>query len=473
MNFPLQLLFSKIRAKIGGRPPRDLAMFFVTSISSRVVGVACQLLQVPIVVKTLGAEAFGLWMTFATLSGLVIFADFGLGLGVQNRLAELFAHDTRRDRAQARAFFGSAFLLLSLIGAALALVCNLVNERIDHAALFNLQEPSVASAAPFAALITALSFCAGFPLGLGQRLAYARQKGWACNLAQAGGSVFSLIAVAFVAARGGGLISMVIAGQGSLFFANFVLLVWQLAPLGWLKFWRFRFRVPLIRQLVGVGACFGAQQVLNTVLFTVPPLVISTQLGAAAVTPFNLLQRLYNLFSVVQNAFMLPLWPAYSRAKARGEFAWMRRTLRRSFVATLFVSVIPMVVGAVFAPWIIRIWVGHEVEGLTWFLTITLCVWNALVLLQQPFCFLLAGVSEIRRITIYSVASAIAGLALMHAFIHAFGPAGVALGLILGFLPFGFLGALIETRRYLRGTRDDSEPLSSSTDRVGPVATVS
>lgn len=441
-------------------------MFFVTSIASRGVGVACQLLQVPIVVKSLGAEAFGLWMTFVTLSGLVIFADFGLGIGVQNRLAELFAHDTRRDRAQARAFFGSAFLFLCAIGVLLAIACHLINGRLDHARLFDLRDPAVVSAAPLAALVTALSFCAGFPLGLAQRLAYARQQGWACNLAQAGGSIVSLVAVAVACQLGWGLVAIVVAGQGSLFLANLVLLIGQLGRLRWLAVWRYRLRPALVRQLVGIGACFGALQVLNTILFTLPQIIISTQLGAAAVTPFNLLQRLYNLFSVVQNAFMLPLWPAYAKAKARREFDWMRSTLRRSFLATVAFSVTPMLVGAACAPWIIRIWVGHEVEGLTWTLVLCLCAWNALVLLQQPYSFLLSGVSEIRRTTVYSIVSAVVALVLMYALVKPLGAAGVALGLVLGFFPFAFLGTVSETRRYLRAP----EPSASSPLR-NPAAT--
>ena len=449
-------------------------MFFVTSIAARVVGVACQLLQVPIVVKSLGTEAFGLWMTFVTLSGLVVFADFGLGIGVQNRLAELFAHDRRRDLARARAFFGSAFLFLCAVGLVLAVICHLVNLRLDHARLFDLRDPAVAAAAPLSALITALSFCVGFPLGLAQRLAYARQKGWACNLSQAGGSLLSLVAVALACRLGWGLTGIVLAGQGALFLANLALLLAQLGRLRWLAVWRYRLRPALVRQLVGVGACFGAQQVLNTILFTVPQIIISTQLGAAAVTPFNLLQRLYNLFGVVQNAFMLPLWPAYSKAKARGEFEWMRRALRRSFRATVGLSVLPMLVGAACAPFIIRRWVGHEVEGLTWTLIIALCAWNALVLLQQPYSFLLAGVSEIRRTTIYSIVSAVLALGLMFALIRPLGTAGVALGLVLGFLPFSFLGTVIETRRYLRAMNPGApSPASPAPPGTTPIPATS
>jgi Membrane protein involved in the export of O-antigen and teichoic acid len=459
----LRFLPAKLRAKLGGKAPRALAMFFVTSIAARVIGIGSQLLQVPVVVKTLGAEAFGLWMTFVTLASLVLFADLGLGLGVQNRLAELFAHDTRRDRARARALFASAFLFLCIVGLLLAAGFHFANHHLDHARLFDLKEPAVVAAAPLAALITALSLCAGFPLGLGQRLAYARQQGWACNVAQAAGGLLSLVMVALACHLRWGLVGVVLAGQGSLFLANFCLLATQLFQLRWLSVWRYRLRPRLIRQLVGLGACFGAQQVLNTVLYILPQIVISTQLGAAAVTPFNLLQRLFNLFNVVQNAFMLPLWPAYSRARARGEFDWIRLTLRRSVLATVAFSIAPMLVGAVCAPLVIRLWVGHDVDGLTRTLVVVLFTWNAIALIQQPYSFLLAGVSEIRRLTVYSLLSGALSLALMFAFVQPLGAAGVALGLVLGFLPFGFLGAIVETRRYLRAPARSPAPAAPDT----------
>ena len=79
------------------RPPREIAMFFITSLAARGLGIVCQLLQVPIAIKALGSEAFGLWMAVAGLAQFIVFADLGMGIGLQNRLAESFATDTLAD----------------------------------------------------------------------------------------------------------------------------------------------------------------------------------------------------------------------------------------------------------------------------------------------------------------------------------------------------------------------------------------
>lgn len=430
------------------RLARAFAMFFATSLAARGVSIVCQLLQVPLVVSALGGESFGLWMTMTSLTSLVLFADFGLGLGAQNRLAELFARD-RRD--EARRLLGGVFLVLALLGILLGVACTWLVPRLDFTALFRLHETAAISEAPSAALAVGWVFCAGFPCGLGQRLAFARQEGWRYNVTQAAGNLLALCAVAAGVAAGWRFAALAVVAQGSVLAGNALLLASQLRQLGWLRGWRLRPPLRELADLLRVGACFSVQQLLTTVLFSLPQVIISTRLGAAAVTPYNLVQRLFNLFAVVQNAFMLPLWPAYSRAKARNEFGWIRRNLRRSLWATAFASVLPMVAGAGFVPVLIRWWVGPAAPRPDLSLVWLLCAWNAVVFLQQPFSYMLAGVSELRRTTFYSVLGGAGSTVLMCLLAPTRGADGVVLGLLAGYLPFCLLGFMHEARRYLNG----------------------
>jgi len=427
--------------------PRALVMFFATSLAARGIGIACQLLQVPLVIGLLGPEAFGFWMTLTSLTALVQFADLGLGIGAQNRLAEHFAH---HEFAKARALFGSVFVCLAGVGLALGAGLALLLPRLDLAHLFHLQDAATTMHAPGAALAVCWFFCAGLPFGLAQRLAFAQQEGWMHNAAQAVGSVVSLAAVAWGVHARWNLIGLVAAVQGAVLLGNALLLAVQLTRLRWLSFRRFTFRPALVRGLLGLGALFSVQQVLSTVLFSLPQVIISAQFGAAAVTPYNLVQRLFNLFAVVQNAFLLPLWPAWSQARALGEFAWMRSTLRHSVKATVLGCVLPMMLGACFVPQIIRLWTGANGVQPSVTLVWLLCTWNTLTFLQQPYLYLLVAVSEVRRTTVFCALSALSSIALMHALARPLGPEGVVLGLILGSLPFNFAGNVLAARRYLR-----------------------
>jgi len=447
----------KLMARLrSGNLPHRFVTFFATSLAARGIGIACQLLQVPLVVGALGTEAFGLWMTMMSITNLVQFADLGLGIGLQNRLTEKFTHAQDED---ARAQFTSVFAFLAAIGLGLGSLLTIVISQLDLGALFHLRDSATIAQAPGAALALTWVFCAGFPLGLAQRLAFARHEGWMFNVAQAVGSMAGLGAVALGVHSGWSLAGLAIAAQGTMLLVNGVLLGVQLNQLGWLKGPLPRPNSGTVRELLGVGAFFSVQQIVGTVMFSLPQVIISATLGAAAVTPYNLVQRLFNLFAVVQNAFLLPLWPAYSRARARGEFEWMRQALRRSFQATALGCVAPLVLCACFAPWIIHLWVGHAPALPGYSLVWLLCLLNSLTFLQQPCLYLLVAVSEVKLITCYSVVGAVAGIFLMLLLVRVAGVHGVVLGLLLGYMPFNLVGYVTEVRRYLQRHLPTSAPV--------------
>ena len=53
--------------RLSGRS-RAVGMFFATSVGARVLGIACQLVQVPLAMHALGTEAFGLWMALTSIA---------------------------------------------------------------------------------------------------------------------------------------------------------------------------------------------------------------------------------------------------------------------------------------------------------------------------------------------------------------------------------------------------------------------
>ncbi len=443
-------------SRLSGRG-RKFGLFFVSSIGSRGVGIACQLLQVPIALKAMGPEAFGLWMTLSSFTYLLNFADLGVGVGVQNKLAETLGLN---DERKARTLFNSAFAFLSAVGIGLALLLIPVSFLLTPERLFGLKEAPVIAQAHDAVIVMLLWFCLNLPLGLAQRLAYGAQRGWMHNVSQAAGSVLALCGLALAAQFKLSLGGMLVAAVYPSLLANVGLLAGLLFQFKWLTPRGLEFRFDALQGLLKLGVLFCVQQVSATVLFALPSLVISGFLGAAAVTPYNLAQRLFNLFGVVQNAFMLPLWPAYAEANARGEIAWIRRTLSRSLFATLTLTILPMAVGASFANDIIRLWVGHTQDAvlpsptLLWLLF----AWNALIFLQQPFGYLLAGVSAVRRLTWYSLLSTLTTVPLILILVQPWRQEGVVIALIAGSLPFNMLACMFEALRFLRSQGGDEAP---------------
>ena len=441
---------------------RSILAFFATSLASRGLGISCQLIQVPISLHLLGNEAFGLWIALSSVGFILAFTDFGIGLGVQNRIGDALG---RNDMEGARRIFGTGLIfLLSIMLLFLAVLLPFC-QFADLPHMLRITDPVVAASARPAIFVVIIVWCANIPIGLGQRLAYGAQLGWAHNIAVTVAQVVLLIAVALGAWLRVGLTTFFILTFVTGSMVHLTFLVWLLHRLKWHRLSLKYFQASLLRELSHIGIFFFLQQIAGMVLFSAPPLILSATLGAGAITPYNLTQRVLNLFTVVANAALLPIWPAYAEARAREDWAWIRRTLWRSVGIVNLLAVAPMIAIGPFVPKIIGWWTRGEAvlppSSLVWLLI----AWNALVVVQQPFGYLLSGISKLRRPTIYSFLSTGIALVAIFKFLPKYGVSGVPLGLITGFIPFILFGNVIDTLIVLHGVgKRPSTPAPPSSD---------
>ena len=436
--------------RTGRERERSILAFFATSLFQRGVGVVCQFAQVPIALHYLGAEAFGLWVALATLNFVVATADFGVGGGVQSRIAEALA---RGDSNCARKVFITGLsLLLGIMLISLAVIL-FVSVFADPRRLLHFTDPRLAESAGLSLLWVAVIWCVNIPLGLGQRLAHATQLGWMSNIANSLGQLATLAIVSAAAWLNITMATFFVLTFGSGALLSFLFLLYMLYHLGWLNLRFSEFQISILGDISRLGGLLFLQQLAAIVMFSSPSLILSLTLGTAAVTSYNLVQRVLNLFTIATTAFLVPLWPAYADAKVKSDWSWIRRTMIRSLLLVCVVAVIPMIAVGPFVQTLIRWWTGSTTvtppQSLVWLLI----AWNVLSVIQQPFGFLLVGLSEVKRATVYSLLAAAASLPTILVLIPQFGVNAVPIGLIAGFLPFALGGTLIESITWLFGTR--------------------
>jgi O-antigen/teichoic acid export membrane protein len=426
---------------------RSILAFFATSIAARGIGIGCQLLQVPIALKHLGNEAFGLWVTLFSFGFIIAFSDFGIGLGVQNKVAEALG---REDRVEGRRVFVTGFLFLCGIALALLAIFVPLCLLLDLPRMLGISDPLVAESTASSVLIVVLIWCITVPIGLGQRVALGAQLGWAFNAASTISQVVLLAAVFAGAWMKVGISFFFFLTFAGGFLVNLGFLIYLLRRLGWAKIDLSFFEASRVKELAQLGGFFFLQQIATIVMFLAPPLILSAALGAAAVTPYSLTQRVLNVFMVVANAVLVPLWPAYSEAKAKSDWLWIRRTLLRSLLIVLTMAILPMLIAGPFVRTLITWWTGASAELPSQTLVWLLIAWNSLTVLQQPFGYFLAGISKVRRATVYSILSTALALGVIFFLIPEHGANALPLGLIAGCLPFMFFGNVLETLMVLR-----------------------
>ncbi len=420
----------------------------VASVGARVIAIACSLVQIPIALNWLGAGRYGLWVMLTTATALLTVMDLGLGLGMQNQTAAALS---RNERARAATLFTTAVVMLAGLGAILFGAGLWVIRLAEHRELIRLTDPALADAARSGAIAALAVFCVGLPLGAAVRLANACQWGWLGAIWTAVGGAGQLAAVALAAHWQVSFSQFVwIAGLAPL-AANLALLVHTTLRLGW-RPRDLRFAgAPDRSTLIGSGLQFGLPQLGAVFIYNIAPPAIGAFAGPAAVASFHVLQRIFGVFSQIQQLFLGPVWPAYTDAFARGDHEWIRAAYRRTLRLTLIFVAGPLLAAGVATPMLVSLWVGPLTipNALVW----TVAAWNLLLCLGQPPANLLGGIGRVHRLAYLSMAGHAISAVLLYVCGERWGAVGVVSGLAIGYLVIGLPGTFFEAHAAMASPR--------------------
>lgn len=440
-----------------GRSKERYRRAVLTALASGVArgaAVLTVLISVPLTVRYLGSERFGLWMTISSFTALLQFADLGMGNGLLNAISDA---NGRGDVAAARRYVASAFYLLSGIAAILLAAFAVAFPLIPWPRVFNVASTlAMKEASPAtAALVVCLAL--NLPLGVVQRVQLGYQEGYASNLWQAAGSLFGLAGVLLVIYLRGGLTWLVLAMSGGPILGLSLNWVFEF---GWSKPWLFPqrrfFRLAAAQRIAGAGLMFVILQVAAAVASSSDNLVIAQVLGAEAVTQYAVPMRMFSVLGVISSFFFLPLWPAYGEAVARRDIAWVKRTLVRSLLLTLMLCGVPAVVFTLMGRTIIRLWVGPQIQP-AFHLLLGMGIWAVLGGLGNAAAMFLNGANILKFQAACGVTMASAALVLKIWLARSWGISGVIWATVIAYtifaaIPLGIyvphlLAGMVDTRR--------------------------
>lgn len=380
----------------GGRSQeryRRAALTAVGSAGAKGASFLTSLISVPLAIRYLGPERYGLWITVTSVSAVLAFADFGMGSGLMNAVAEASGRD---DREAARRYVSSALLMLSGVALAVAMGFALVYRFVPWARVFNVSSSSAVSEAGPAVAVFVVFCLLSIPLGIVQRVQMAYQEGFRANIWQAAGSALALAGVLLAIRLRCGLSWLVAALSGGPVVA-LALNGW--AEFRWAKPWlspsRHCFDWRSARKITGMGVLFVVLQVAAALILTSDNIVIAQVLGAAAVAQYAVPMRLFDVLGSAAGILFMPLWPAYGEALARGDLRWVRKTVVRSQNLTLLICGLPAALLVVFGKSIIHLWVGPTIQP-THLLLAGMAAWTLFLNLGGVLAIFLNGANLMR-----------------------------------------------------------------------------
>ena len=412
---------------------RRIAWSTVSSVLARGTAIAASFIAVPLVLGYLGAERYGMWLTISSLVAVLGPLDLGFGYGLMQTVSEATGHD---DREAARRATSTAVVLLLAIAFFIAIVALVAYPAVPWARLFNVSSPEAArEAGPAAGMLIAL-FVIGFPLGVAGVIQSALQSGYVTSLWSIAGSIAGLAALLLAIGARAGLPLLIVALSGAgLLAATFnglVLFRWQRR---WLMPRLRDFRVAAAGSLLRVGVLFVVLQIAGLAAYQLDNFVIAQILGAPAVQQYALPVKLFTLAPTLVSFALIPLWPAYREAIARGDADWVGKTLGRSILLALLINVPAAVVLIAAGPFLLHLWVGDAVSP-SLVLLIGLGVWNILNSLTGPFAMLLNGANVIAFQAVCAILMAVCNVAVSIFLVARIGVSGAIYGSIVAQILF-------------------------------------
>ena len=181
---------------------RRAALTAVTGGAARAVSLVTMLISIPLALGYLGAERYGVAVTITALTSMLVFADFGLGNGLMNLVANAAGRD---DETRVRRSISSAFFMLCGIAAVLAVPLYLLYRWVPWAQFMNVTDASGRDGVAAAVGVFMVCVVVSLPLGIVQRVQLAYQQGFVNSAWNAVGSAVALIGLIVVIQLRGGL----------------------------------------------------------------------------------------------------------------------------------------------------------------------------------------------------------------------------------------------------------------------------
>lgn len=403
----------------------------LSSIFSKGIVLLVSIVTVPITVRYLGAELYGIWITVSTTIALLVVLDLGIANTLTNLISEAYAAG---DKQQAGRYATTAFWMVVMVAVVLALVGLLVWPHIYWGALFHVRNQALTRSISHAVLAAYLVFLVSLPAGLAVKMLGGYQEMRTANIFTAAGSVLSLVAVVAVVHCKGSLPLLVFAYSGAMVAANVICLLWMWTRhKPWLTPWPRHMDRTVVRRLMQTGGEFFLIQLAGLVVFNSDNLVITHYLGPEAVTPYSVTWRLASYAAALQTVTTPALWPAYAEAFVRGDLGWIKKTFARMMAATMSAALVFTLIVAFYGRTIIRHWAGQAAVPAE-SLILMMCVWVLISTLMNNTGCVLVAINETRIQAWASVAAAVVNLISTIWLVQRIGVLGVIIGTVFSYL---------------------------------------
>ena len=354
----------KIRVKIEGhgddfskKRNAQIVKAITSGVVAKIVSMASGLITIPMTLKYLGIEQFGIWMAISSFVGFLSFTDLGLGIGLQNALSRCHGKD---DRETPKSYISNAYFIVGLMAALMLFVAFAVASFIPVESLVKVNTVGYADLIKETFLTVVAISLIGIPVSLIQRILIGYQKGDVANMLNLIGSIIALICIFISVNLKFSLPALVALFVGTPLLVNLIYSTYYFLKTKGHRPNFFIINSRIIKEVTGTGLWSILAQLTYLLKVNGPVLIISSNIGTTAVAQYTTTQKIFGIVGMVTTMALQPLWPAYGEAYHRGDRKWMRNTFNRSIKVIALITIPAFAFMMFLGIPIIEIWTGTK-----------------------------------------------------------------------------------------------------------------
>ena len=400
----------------------------IASFAIKGVSIIVSLLLVPMTLGYVSSELYGIWLTLSSIMMWLSFFDVGFTLGLKNKLAEAIALN---DWEKGKSLVSTTYFMMILIFVPICIVLELLIPCVNWSVVLNVSMQYNSEISKVLHVLVAF-FCLQMIVNVLTSVVAAYQQVALSNAFPVIGNVLSLMAI-------GGLIHFCPPSLISLGFAISAMPIVVLI-ISSVILYRKKYKLVSpnfkcidkkeISSLFGLGAQFFLIQIQYIVLFQSTNILISNVSGPESVTSYNIAYKYMGIAMMAYNIILAPLWPAFTDAKTKNDFDWMRKVYKKMSILYMF-SVFIMIIMALIAPWVYDVWIGTKAD-ISYKMTLFVCVYVVIQNWDGLQVNLINGIGTVRLQTYVTT---------LGLFLHI--PLSLYLGKVLHFQALGVIFSMI------------------------------
>lgn len=358
----------------------------------RILSLPISFLLLPITIKYVDSESYGVWLTLTSLVAWMSFFDIGLSNGLRNKLGESLATG---DINLAKQYVSTTYAVLAIISGLIFLIFLVANTFIDWSNLLKVST-HLSSELSNVAIILVGYFCIRFILSTIHIIFLAYQSPALASIQTLLEQVVSLIIILVLTRY----------TKGSLLHLSYGLCIAPVFVLIYFNFFYFQNKLKsirpsfssinflLTRELMGVGFKFFVIQIAGIIQYQTANFIIIRNFGAEDVTVYNIVFKYFSVLTLLMTIFMTPLWSAVTDAYVKQDYDWIRNAEKKYRKIALGLAVVGFIM-LIFSKIVYDLWLGKDHVNISFSVSLCMFIFTALSFFGSVYCIILNGISAL------------------------------------------------------------------------------